>query len=111
MVWRNWRPEQRDICENRKEGRNQRKTKVEFSNSYQEILVNDEIRFKGVGKCQECLLGFQWNVARNREARSQVLFGGGARIDNDFGLEHFKFLVPEYIQGEMSSRHLQIIIY
>lgn len=48
---------------------------------------------------------------RNREIKSQAFFGGGEKIDNDFGSEHLKFLVPEDIQGEMSSRHLKIIIY
>lgn len=64
-----------------------------------------------LGNCQGCLWDFQWNVDRNREIKSQAFFGGGEKIDNDFGSEHLKFLVPEDIQGEMSSRHLKIIIY
>lgn len=48
---------------------------------------------------------------RHREIRSQALFAGGMSIDNDLGLEHLKFIVPENIQGEMFSRHLEIMIY
>lgn len=50
-------------------------------------------------------------MARNREIRSQALFAGGGCIAADLGLEHLKFIVPEDIQGEMSSRHLEIIIH
>lgn len=38
---------------------------------------------------------------RNREIRDQALFAGDGSIDNDFGLEHLKFLVPENIQREI----------
>lgn len=39
---------------------------------------------RGSGNCQGCLWGFQWDVDRNREIRSQGLFAGGGSIDNDF---------------------------
>lgn len=38
---------------------------------------------------------------RNREIRGQALSAGDGSIDNDFGLEHLKFLVPENIQREI----------
>lgn len=66
--------------------------------------------FRGLENWQGWLGGFQWGVNRKGKIWSQALFAGGGSTDKDLRLEHRKFTVPEDSQGEMSSRHLEMII-
>lgn len=74
-------------------------------------MTNDGMHFKRVRKLPGIPLKIcvgMWIEIGQSGAKP---FFRGSSINNDFGLEHFKFIVPEDIQRETSSRHLEIVIH